>query len=128
MEVHFMSKKRASNSYRSLSLLALLALPIAACGGGGSATTPPAVEALDTASISSALPRGVTLETPVRADKLYGESSKTVQDALKNLVATVKDHTIYDALGKEIVFDSPGKAAPKPAKGKRAQVVVHLAN
>lgn len=122
-----MSKPRSTRGCRSLLLSALFALPLAGCGDG-SATTPPAVAPADSDKLAAALPSGVTLQTPVRPEKAYGESSKTVEDALKNLLATVKDNKICDALGHEVRFESPGKAAPKPAKKQRAQVVVHLAN
>jgi hypothetical protein len=75
------------------------------------------------------LPSGVTLATPVRPDKACGESSKTVEDALKSLLVSVKDNVIIDALGHEVRFASPGKAAEKSqAKMKGAQVIIHLAN
>ncbi len=122
-----MSKREFARAYHALLVSAFFALPIGGCGGG-SVTTPPAVGPLDTQNLAAALPKGVTLQTAVRPDKAYGESSKTVEDALKNLLATVKDNTIRDALGHEIRFESSGSAPPKAAKGQRAQVVVYLAN
>jgi len=110
----------------SLLLSALFALPIGGCGDGANA--PPAAAPLDREKLAAALPKGVTLETSVRPDKRYGESAKTVEDALKTLVATVKDGTIYDLLGHEIRFESGAKGATKsPTKSTSAQTIVYLA-
>jgi len=122
-----MRKPELTRVFGPLLLAALFALPIGGCGGSGPAQ--PAVAPADSEKLAAALPSGVTLQTPVRPDKLYGESAKTVEDALKNLLATVKNNAIYDALGHEIRFESPGKApTKKAAKLKAPQTVVHLAN
>jgi hypothetical protein len=121
-----MSKPRLTHIHGPLLLAALVALPIGGCGGGAENT--PAAAPLDREKLAAALPQGVTLETRVRPDKRYGESAKTVEDALKSLLATVRDNTIYDLLGHEIRFESPGKARAKTAaKPTSAQTVVYLA-
>jgi hypothetical protein len=122
-----MNKPGLSRVFAPTLIVALFACLLGGCGDGA-VTTPPAVAPIDTSKLSAALPSGVTLQTPVRPDKAYGESVKTVEDALKNLIATVKDGTLYDALGHEILFESEGAPAAKPAaKSKGAQIVVHLA-
>jgi len=65
-------------------------------------------------ALATALPQGVTLEAPVVADTQYGESSKTVEDALASLQAYVRDNQIVDGgLGREVWFQS---SSSKPAK------------
>jgi hypothetical protein len=123
-----MSISKINRVCAPLVLSVLVSVAVGGCGDG-SVTTPPAIAPLDTDKLAAALPTGVTLQTPVRPDKLYGESAKTVEDALKSLLATVKGNTIYDALGHQIRFESPGKAPAKTAaKGQGTQVVVYLAN
>jgi len=123
-----MSKPELTRFFGSMFLSVLFALEIAGCGDRA-VTTPPATPPLDREKLAAALPSGVTLDSPVRPDKGYGESSKTVGDALKSLLATVKDDTICDALGHEVRFESPGKPSAKAApKTKRTQVTVYLAN
>jgi hypothetical protein len=114
--------------HAALLLSVLAAVSIGGCGGEAShAPTPPPV-AFDREKLAAALPQGVTLETPVRPDKRYGESAKTVEDALKGLFATVKDGALYDLLEQQILFESPDKVSPKTAaKPTSAQTIVHLA-
>jgi hypothetical protein len=122
-----MSKPELTRVYGPLLLSTLLALPIGGCGGG-SVTTMPAAAPVDSEKLAAALPKGITLQTPVRPNKRYGESAKTVEDALKTLFATVKDNTICDGFGREIRFESPGKAPAKSAaKSVGVQTVVYLA-
>jgi hypothetical protein len=122
-----MNKPGLNRVFGMALLVSLLACSLGGCGDGA-VTTPPAVAPTDTTKLAAALPEGVTLQTPVRPDKAYGESVKTVEDALKSLIATVKDGTIYDALGHEIRFESEGAPAIKPAaKAKGTPIVVHLA-
>ena len=68
-------------------------------------------------------------ETPVVADKAYGESSKTVADALAALQATEKNGKLYDGKGSEITFEHAvaRKVKTKKSTAKNA-VVVHLAD
>jgi hypothetical protein len=47
-------------------------------------------------AIATVLPQGVSFDSPVIPDVLYGESSKTVEDALANLQAYVRGQTIHD--------------------------------
>jgi hypothetical protein len=122
-----MSKPELIRVFGLLFLAGFLAVPTGGCGDGA-VTTPPAAPPLDREKLAAALPSGVTLDTPVKPDKAYGESSKTVGDALKNLLATVKDNTISDALGHEIRFQSSSTPVKAPPKGQRAQIVVYLAN
>lgn len=88
------------------------------CGRSASPTDPGPLKEPD--KISPLLPKGVTLETPVNPDKLYGESSKTVQEALASLQVYVKDGVIYDGIGHEVHFDTetPAKAKSRSARGK----------
>ncbi len=92
-------------------------------------TTPPPVEGFDSAKLAAALPSGITLQTPVRPDKRYGESAKTVEDALKGIFAIVKDNRICDGFGHEVRFESASKGRAKSAaKSQEPQTVVYLAN
>jgi len=118
------SKPNSTRIFILLMIIACCTLAIAGCGGG-SESTPPELPPLDTEKLAAALPSGVTLQTPVRPDKAYGESAKTVEDALKSLLATVKDKAIYDTFGHKIRFQSPGKPA---GKSKQAEAVIYLAN
>ncbi|MGO9920438.1 MAG: hypothetical protein ACLQIB_37825 [Isosphaeraceae bacterium] len=123
-----MGKPALISVYRPLLLTALFALPIGGCGDG-LGTSPPPVEPFDSAKLAAALPSGITLQTPVRPDKRYGESAKTVEDALKGLFAILKDNTICDGFGHEVRFVSRAKASAKPAgKSGEVQTVVYLAN
>lgn len=95
------------------------------CGLGATSSTAPA-PLKEKETIASALPQGVTLETPVVADPLYGAESKTVGDALASLMAYTRDGKLYDGgMGREIRFEPAGggggKSAPKHVdkKGKK---------
>jgi hypothetical protein len=106
--------------------VSLLALAVVISGCGGEPGSPEPEE------VATARPSGITLETPVVGDKRYGESSKTVADALGALNAQVKDGVLAAGfVGGEIQFDGDPKAkskTPKPAKkGAKPPVVIHLA-
>ena len=78
----------------------------------------------DREAIASALPQGVTLESPVVPDALYGSSSKNVEEALANLQAYVRNNIIYDGgFGREIHFQPEGAKESKSAgkTGKKAK-------
>lgn len=88
------------------------------CGGGASPTDPGPLKEPD--KVASALPSGITLETPVNPDKAYGESSKTVGEALASLQAYVRDGALYDGIGHEIHFDNEPPAKTKRGKKNKA--------
>ena len=88
------------------------------CGGSGPPTDPGPLKEPD--KIAGVLPSGVTLETPVNPDKFYGESSKTVAEALASLQAYVRAGVLYDGIGHEIHFDNEPPAKIKKGKGPRA--------
>ncbi len=94
------------------------------CGSGSTGTTA-AAPLKDRDAITAALPKGVTLETAVVPDPVYGTSAKTVEDALASLLAYPRDGKLYDGgMGREIRFESPGaagKGSQKSAdqKGKK---------
>ena len=88
----------------------------------------------DREAIAAALPQGVNLESAVIPDVLYGQSSKTVEDALASLQAYVRGQTIHDGgLGREIRFEHSGKGpsdgkSQKKQKSKVPYTVIMLAN
>ena len=88
------------------AIIALILMMTLGCGSGSSRTAAPA-PLKDRDAIAAALPKGVTLESSIVADPIFGASSKTVEEALANLMAYVRDGKIYDGgLGREIRFDS----------------------
>ena len=87
------------------------------CGGSGPPTDPGPLK--DPDKIVGVLPKGVTLETPVNPDKFYGESSKTVAEALASLQAYVQDGVLYDGIGHEVHFDNEPPAKSKKRKGPK---------
>jgi hypothetical protein len=104
------------------------------CGGGSSGNVSPG-PLKDRDAIASALPQGVTLESPVVPDVFYGQSAKTVEDALASLQAYVRDQTIYDGgLGREIRFEhggkksTDGKSQKKQPKSNVPYTVIMLAD
>jgi hypothetical protein len=112
--------------------VSLLALAVVISGCGGEPGSPEPGKITKPEEVATALPSGITLETPVVGDKRYGESSKTVADALGALNAQVKDGVLAAGfVGGEIQFDGDPKAkskTPKPAKkGAKPPVVIHLA-
>jgi hypothetical protein len=103
----------------SFALCTALAVAAIGCGGSGSSSTQ-AAPLKDRDRIAAALPNGVTLESPVVPDKLYGESSKTVEDALASFQAYVRDGVIRDGgMGHEIRFDAGSKRTKKTTKTKK---------
>jgi hypothetical protein len=69
------------------------------------------------AGLTQGLPLRVTLDSKVLPDAAYGESAHTVDEALNNLKATIKDGKLYDSKGGEIHFESA--AARKTGASKR---------
>ena len=87
------------------------------------------------AAIAAVLPQGVSFDSPVIPDVLYGESSQTVEDALATLRAYVRGQTIHDGgLEREIRFERGGKGSREDESQKRQQkskvphTVIMLAN
>jgi hypothetical protein len=100
------------------------------CGGGSPLASGP-VELKDRDKIVAALPKGVTLDSAVVPNILYGNSSKTVEQALASLQAYVRDGVIHDGgFGREIRFDTkaPTSGASRSAdpahKSSRAPTMV----
>jgi hypothetical protein len=130
-----MSFARSSRIWARIILCCLLGSPHGGCGGGGPTTEPGPLKDRD--AIVKALPGGVTLESPVVPNPMYGKSSKTVEDALASLQAYVRDNVIYDGgLGSEIHFKQDGKItkdakgtdkARKKGKLQASQTVIELA-
>ncbi len=115
----------------SLAVLAALVVAAGGCGGEKQSTEPTAIAKPE--ELAAVLPKGVTLETPVVADPRYGESSKTVADALASLSAQVKEGVLVAGyVGPEIRFDSEPAAKLKPSttskKAKKPPVVIRLAH
>jgi hypothetical protein len=113
-----------------LTLLAALGFSAGGCGGSMTSTEPPILR--DRQEVVSALPAGITLEMPVVPDKMYGESSKTVEDALRSLNAYVRNGVIYDGgMGHQIQFDPPppgaAKKTSKKLKGEGPPMIIKLA-
>jgi hypothetical protein len=108
---------------RRSALLALLAFCAGGCGRSSTTTDPGPLKQRD--DVAAALPSGITLDSPVVPDKLYGESSKTVEDALRYLQAYARDRVLYDGgMGHEIRFDpDPGGAPKKTARKSKSQPV-----
>jgi hypothetical protein len=99
-------------------LIALCCIVPFGCGSGstGGITAGPLK---DRDAVIAALPKGVTLESAILPDPMYGATSKTVEDALTSLLAYTKDGKIYDGgLGREIRFESPGKGSQKSTDKK----------
>ncbi len=111
-----MALSRSSSVRLSFSLILLAAL---GCGGAQDPTAPGPLKERD--KVMNMLPSGVTLESPVKPNKLYGESSKTVEDALAAVQAYVRDGVLYDGIGHEIHFDPEPrpKNQPKAARNKK---------
>jgi len=78
--------------------------------------------AFDRGDLASALPEGISLDSPVIPDLLYGESSQTVGEALANLQAYVREGTLYDGgMGREIRFERAGKQVAKKGQTRTAK-------
>jgi hypothetical protein len=101
------------------------------CGGGPATTQAGPLK--DREAIAQALPQGVTLESPVVPDPLYGSTSKNVEDALASLQAYVRNKVIYDGgFGREIHFQPEGtndskSGAKSTKKGKTRTTIIVLA-
>jgi hypothetical protein len=130
-----MSFARALVRSTGLVFLALLCIVDSGCGSGSTGST--ALAPLkDKDAITAALPKGVTLESAIVADPVYGASAKTVEEALANLMAYARDGKLYDGgLGREIRFEPPGGAAKgsqkstdkKGKKGAKSFTTIKLA-
>lgn len=105
-------KPRAAHVLLSCALSALLA----GCGGSAEAPTkPPPLE--NEAEIVALLPSGVTLDTPIVPNELFGENAKTVGDALAALHAQVRDKKLIDGgMGQPIHIRKPGEKSSKKSK------------
>jgi len=98
------------------------------CGGGRNFSAAPS-PLQDREAVAAALPKGVTLETAVIPDKMYGESSKTVEQALASLLAHVKGGVLLDGgMGQEIHFESSKSKDKTVKKAGRPYMIIHLAN
>ncbi len=110
------------------------ALSVAASGCGGATDSSLAPTALENPEqVAAVLPKGVTMETPVVPDKRYGDTSKTVAEALMCLRAQVKNGVLFAGYaGPEIHFDNEPAAKIKPSRtAKKVQkppVVIKLAH
>ena len=104
--------------------LAVLAFVSAGCEMTSTPTGPGILRERE--DVIKTLPKGVTLETPIVPDKMYGDG-KTVEDALRHLQASVRDGVLYDGgLGGEIRFDpeppgTPKKTTKKAGKAKKGR-------
>ncbi len=101
----------------SASLALLTALLVWAAGCSGSNPPPAGSEIKQREGLAVGLPLRVNLDSKVLPDPAYGQSSQTVDDALKHLKATVKNNKLYDSKGGEIHFESA--AARKAGATKR---------
>ncbi len=124
-----MTKIKPHLILRSLPLFT--ALVLCAVGCGGSTSSPPALTLNDRDGLAAILPKGVTLESPIVPNKRFGESAKTVEDALKSLQASVTNGVVQDGMMKqEIQFDtgsgpvSVSKGTKKPSKKSAGPVIV----
>jgi hypothetical protein len=116
-----------------VALTCLLLVVQPGCGRGSPGKMGPG-PLKDRDAIAAALPQGVSLDSPVVPDLLYGQA-KTVEDALASLQAYVRGQTIFDGgLGHEIRFEHGGKGSTEsksPKKKQKAKVpytVIMLAN
>jgi hypothetical protein len=115
-------------------MVAALAVAAGGCGEQSESSLPPLLENPD--EVAAVLPKGVTYDSPVVPDKRYGESSKTVKDALASLRARVKDGVLVSGYtGPPIRFDNEPAAKSKPAGSSRTSkkvqkppAVIHLAH
>lgn len=105
----------------------LLSALLVGCGGGGEAPTkPPPLKNQD--EIIAHLPSGVTLDTPIAPNPLFGEDAKTVGDALASLHAHVRDKKLVDGgMGQTIHFQKAGDKAPKKSKGLGGPMTITIA-
>jgi hypothetical protein len=97
--------------------------------GYGSNPPPPGSELKPREGLELGLPLRVTLASPVIADATSGESSKTVDDALKHLNATIKNAKLYDSKGSEIHFETAiERKTGATKKVTRGMTIVKLAD
>jgi hypothetical protein len=111
MSTHRISWRRVPWQW---AVLATLCVGTFGCGPS-TPTFEPALLA-DREKVVSALPAGITMETAVLPSPLYGQSSKTVEDALKYLAANVRENLLYDGIGHRIEFDTGAKDKAKTIK------------
>src|SRR5436305_5024962 len=75
-----MRGSRSKTIWANMVWLGLWCATSVGCGGGSA--TPQAGALKDREAIAKVLPQGVSLESPVVPDRLYGSSSKNVEEAL----------------------------------------------
>jgi hypothetical protein len=87
---------------RSIALVAALAVGVNGCRSSNQSPSDPRSRE----QLALGLPLGTSLDTAVIADSRYGESSRTVEDALIYLKATQRDGVLHDSSGNEIHFET----------------------
>jgi hypothetical protein len=119
-----MAHRKLARALAPLVLSGFLLACLGGCGSGSSAGKPTLT---DRDKLTTALPSGITMETAVRPDPAYGDSSKTVEDALVYVQAYVKDGVVLDAVGHEIRFETGQKPAAKQfGKAKKPITFIYL--
>ncbi len=122
---------RLFNRCTLVALTCLLLVLEPGCGGSSGNLTPGPLKDRD--AIAAALPKGVSLDSPVVPDVFFKEA-KTVEDALASLQAYVRGQTIVDGgLGHEIRFEhgkgsTESKSPKKKQNAKAPYIVITLAN
>jgi hypothetical protein len=120
-----MTYARLNLRHDRLALFAALALVAAGCGKTSPTTEPGILKERE--DVIKALPKGVTLDSAVVPDKMYGESSKTVEDALRHLQAYVRERVLYDGgMGHEIRFDPAPPGSQKKTVKKTMEQPVYM--
>jgi len=123
-----MTCARSTRILFPVALSALMAVCAAGCGGGRNVSTAP-LPLQDREGVAAALPKGVTFETAVIPDKMYGESSKTVEQALASLLAHVKGGVLVDVgMGQEIRFESSKNKVKTSKTPAKAYMIIHIAD
>jgi len=114
-------KKRVAPVFLGVVLSAMLA----GCGGAPEGPPPPP-PLQNQEEIVAHLPPGVTLDTPIVPNELFGEKTKTVGEALASLHARVQGKQLVDGgMGQPIRIQKPGE---KPSKrAKRSPMTITIA-
>jgi hypothetical protein len=86
----------------SLALVAALAVGVNGCRSSDQSQSDPR----SPEQLALGLPLGTSLDSAVIADSRYGESSRTVEDALTYLNASQRDGVLHDSGGNEIHFET----------------------